>query len=296
MSASTEVSAGISSSIACARSPARSARLRAASSPSRQDVAVSVEDVVDHLEEHPELLAEVAPRALLLAREAGGPERQRDRRVEEAPGLQPVDRLEIRVRLHRVEVLAADHPERQLGELARDVGGRVRRRQAERLREQRVSGEHGLPLAMRGPDRRLPATLRVVVERRAGRRGRARSCARARAPARRASPAQAPRRAPRRRPARSPAGRACRPYRRGRTRPIRAGRADRARAAARRGPVRRAPSARQACASDSRFARSIESISSLAAASNSPSRSTASSSDSQPSSFWRSCSSRSTCS
>ena len=131
----------------------------------RDDEAVAVEDVVDDLEEHPELVREGAPRTLLVGRHLGGGERERHRRVEEPPGLQAVHGLEVGVRLHRVEVLAADHAERRLRELARHRRRLVRRREAERLREQRVAGEQRLPLAVRGPDARLAAALGVVVER-----------------------------------------------------------------------------------------------------------------------------------
>src|SRR4051812_41966658 len=50
------------------------------------DVAVAVEDVVDDLEEHPELVAERTPRGLRVLGHAGCPERHRDAAVEEAAG------------------------------------------------------------------------------------------------------------------------------------------------------------------------------------------------------------------
>ena len=73
-------------------------------------------------------------------------------------------RLEVGVRLHRVEVLAADHPERRLGELPRDLrptgrstrAGRPRRA-ARRRRARRWPRRSG-------PRRSAAAALRVVVE------------------------------------------------------------------------------------------------------------------------------------
>ena len=298
ISASTEVSAGISSSSASARSAARFARAHAPPPRLRHHVAVRVEDVVHDLEEQPELVAR--SRATGPARPRAGSAAQsgeRDRRVEEAARLQPVHRLEVGAGLHRVEVLAADHPERRLGELAHDVGGRVRARRAGTPRRgARRRRAPPCPRRTAAQTLGLPRRSLVVVERGqvvVDEREVVHELDRER---RRASPARAAPRAPRRRRARSPAGCACRPSRRARSAPTPAGRGARARARAARAPRRRAPSARQECASDSRFARSIASISSLAAASNSASRSTASSSDSQPSSFRRSSSSRSTCS
>src|ERR1700758_660035 len=54
------------------------------------DVAVAVENVVDDLEEHAELLAERTPRTLRGLRQIRDPEREPDRRGEEPPGLQRV--------------------------------------------------------------------------------------------------------------------------------------------------------------------------------------------------------------
>ena len=48
-------------------------------------VAVAVEDVVDRLEEDPELLAERAPRALVLRRDVRGPEAEPDGGAQAAP-------------------------------------------------------------------------------------------------------------------------------------------------------------------------------------------------------------------
>ena len=63
-----------------------------------------------------------------------------------------------------IHLLAADHPERRLDQLARDSGPRDER-EAERLGDERVAGEDRRRLAVGGPDARLPAALRVVVER-----------------------------------------------------------------------------------------------------------------------------------
>ena len=63
-----------------------------------------------------------------------------------------------------VEVLAADHPERRLRELARDVGRRVAKREAERLRQERVPGEDRDVLAEADVRARLAAAEVVVVE------------------------------------------------------------------------------------------------------------------------------------
>ena len=82
-------------------------------------VPVAVEDVVDDLEQHPELLAERAPRWLVGLVHLGGAQAEPDRRGEEPPGLEPVQPREVAVGTRDVEVLAADHPERRLGELPR---------------------------------------------------------------------------------------------------------------------------------------------------------------------------------
>ncbi len=67
---------------------------------------------------------------------------------------------------HRVEVLAADHPERRLGELARDRRRLVARGEPDRLREQRVAGEDADALPELLPRRGVAAPLLVVVHRR----------------------------------------------------------------------------------------------------------------------------------
>ena len=65
-----------------------------------------------------------------------------------------------------VEVLAADHPERRLGQLAREPGRRIAEREPERLDEQGVAREQRDPLAERDVRARPAAALVVVVERR----------------------------------------------------------------------------------------------------------------------------------
>ncbi len=121
------------------------------------DVAVAVEDVVDDLEEQPELVGERAPRCLLRLRHLRDPEREPDRRLEQAAGLQLVQRHLVGRRARDVEVLAADHPERRLRELARDVRRRrttsragtppraARRRRGSRSPRRTVSTSSGCP-------------------------------------------------------------------------------------------------------------------------------------------------------
>ena len=87
----------------------------------------------------------------------GRPERHRHRAVEEPPGLQAVHLGEVGgVAVDRVEVLAADHPERRLRELARDVRRVVARGEPERLREQPVAREQRGRGAVLRPDLGLP--------------------------------------------------------------------------------------------------------------------------------------------
>ena len=177
----------------------------------RDDVAVAVEDVVDDLEEQAELVAERAPRPLLrLRRPRATQSASADRRREEAARLQPVQRRLVGRGAGDVEVLAADHAERRLRELARDMRRVVRRREPERLGEQRVAGEDPDRLAVVLPRRRLPAALLVVVERRqvvVDERERVHELERAAAGS---ACLAARRRPPRPSRGRSPAGRACR--------------------------------------------------------------------------------------
>ncbi len=71
-----------------------------------------------------------------------------------------------RVVARDVAVLAADHPERRVDELAGDAGRLVGQREPQRLGEQRVAGEQRDPLAERDVRARAPAPLVVVVHRR----------------------------------------------------------------------------------------------------------------------------------
>src|SRR5205823_11099476 len=91
--------------------------------------------------------------------------RARDRGREEPARLQAVQRGEIGLAAGDVEVLAADHAERRLDELARHIRRRVRQSEPERLREQRVASQdpHALP-ALR-PRAGPPAPPLVVVQR-----------------------------------------------------------------------------------------------------------------------------------
>ena len=85
---------------------------------------------------------------------------------EEAPRLQTVQLLEIGVVARDVAVLAADHPERRVDELARDLGRLVGEREPQRLGEERVAGEERDALAERDVRARPSAPLVVVVQRR----------------------------------------------------------------------------------------------------------------------------------
>ena len=127
--------------------------------------AVAVEEVVHRLEEQAQLLAERSPRRLSGLGHVGRPQPEPDRRGEEAPGLQPVEIREVGVVAGDVAVLAADHPERRLDELARGLRTLVREHEPERLREQRVAREERDPLAERDVRARTTAPLVVVVQR-----------------------------------------------------------------------------------------------------------------------------------
>ena len=119
--------------------------------------------------------------ALLGRRHAGDAEPEPDRGGEQPPCLEPVQLGEVVVGARDVEVLAADHPERRLGELARGPSSGSsaragtppraarRRRGARRPRRTPHGRSAGLGARRR---RRAPA----------GRRGRARTRGRARAP------------------------------------------------------------------------------------------------------------------
>ena len=73
--------------------------------------------------------------------------------------------LEVGVVARDVAVLAADHPERRLDELAGDLAGLVAEREAQRLGEERVAGEQRDALAERDVRARPSAALVVVVQR-----------------------------------------------------------------------------------------------------------------------------------
>ena len=241
MPSSTLVSASISASAARARSADSSASCRRPLGAVLEHVAVLVQDVVDDLEEQPELVAERAPGRLLPLRHLRGPEAEPDRGGEQAARLQPVQRGEVGRGSGDVEVLAADHPERRLRELAADRrasgttapagtpppaarrprGCRPPRRSASRSRDAR-----GAPRRRRAP---------------AGRRGRARRCGRARARPPQGAPSRRLHQPPRQSRGRSPAARAC-PRPRSSTAPIRPARRAPGSARGRRGTTR--PSAR----------------------------------------------------
>ena len=165
--ASTEVSASTSCEPrACALGglvgePPRAVRAVA------EHIAVAVEDVVDDLEQQSELGARTratapAPRAGTSAAQSAS--------TTDAEKRRPVFRRcsvgEVGAGAVDVEVLAADHPERRRGELARDVGT-CRTDAASR----NASARSASPARIRGaspncrPDARLPSPLLVVVER-----------------------------------------------------------------------------------------------------------------------------------
>ena len=93
------------------------------------------------------------------------PEPEADRGGEQPPGLQAVELGEILVVARDVPVLAADHPERCLDELARRRGVVVHEREPDRLGEKRVALEDRDRLAERDVRARAAAANVVVVER-----------------------------------------------------------------------------------------------------------------------------------
>ncbi len=208
MSRRTDVSASISSSRSRARSAASSAsgarprlRARARSRPRRGCRRRSGRGA--RARPRTRATAPAPPRAARRPRAPSSPRR------EEPARLQPVHGGEVVALDHRVEVLAADHAERRLRELARDVRRRVERASRNASATQRVPGEDADPspnCSRRSAGRAAPRRRRAP----AGRRGRARTCGRARPRAPPAAPARPARRAPRRPRARSPAGPACR--------------------------------------------------------------------------------------
>ena len=72
-----------------------------------EDVAVTVQHVVDDLEEEPELGGERAPRAVLRRRDLGRPDAAHHRGVEQGSRLQRMEVLEVGRSLE-IELLAAD--------------------------------------------------------------------------------------------------------------------------------------------------------------------------------------------
>src|SRR5207247_4917526 len=114
------------------------------------------------LEEQAELFGESPPRPLLGLGDVCCPEAARDRGVEEAAGLQPVEGGEV-LRLARdVEVLAADHPERRLHELACDGGLRIRAREPDGLADEGVARQHADRLPELSPAA-WPAAPQLVI-------------------------------------------------------------------------------------------------------------------------------------
>src|SRR5207302_11412102 len=109
------------------------------------------------LEQEAELVSERAPRALLSPGYIGNPEGEPDRGGEETARLQLVQRRLVGGGPGDVEVLAADHPERRLGELTGRARRWIREREAERLRQQRIAREHRDCLAELGPGARAAA-------------------------------------------------------------------------------------------------------------------------------------------
>ena len=209
ISARTDVSAGIAPDARRARGGGVGTATRLVGAVAEHD-AVAVEDVVDELEEGPELVAEAAPRRLLVLGQARHPERGGDRRREEPAGLEPVQRSR-RARRRSGRAAGRRSCRACLGELAGDGGSAVARREAERLREERVAGEHGGGLAEPRPDARPAAALGVVVERRqvvVDERERVDELDRRRP---REAPARRTCRPPRPSPGRSPRECACRP-------------------------------------------------------------------------------------
>ena len=108
--------------------------------------------------------------ASLVRGEAGDGGRGRHPGAEEPPGLEAWSRRSPSASslavAGDVEVLAADHAEGRVGDLARDGRRRIAQREAEGLGEQRVAGEDGDVLAEADVRARLPAPEVVVVERR----------------------------------------------------------------------------------------------------------------------------------
>ena len=129
-------------------------------------VPVTVQEVVHDLEEEADVLAEGGPQCALVVGRARHLEADAHGRHEQPPCLQPVQLLEIRSVTRDVAVLATDHPERGLRELAGDLQALVGEREPERLGQQRVAGEESDTLSEGDVRTRSAAALVVVVERR----------------------------------------------------------------------------------------------------------------------------------
>ena len=120
ISASTEVSAGISARRASARVGRLVGERARAGLPHLGDVAVAVEDVVDDLEEQPELGGERPPRR--RASRSGAPAARTPHMIEAVKSAPVFSRCSSARSWppSRSLLLAADHRERRLDELARD--------------------------------------------------------------------------------------------------------------------------------------------------------------------------------
>ena len=85
---------------------------------------------------------------------------------EQPARLQPVELLELGGVAGDVAVLARDHSDRRVDEVAGDLDALVRERELVRLREERVAGEQGDAFSERDVRARTAAPLVVVVQRR----------------------------------------------------------------------------------------------------------------------------------
>ncbi len=159
----------MSASIWSSCAPGRRLRLReqreGGIAPTLLHKAVVVEEVVDELEEETEVGGETAPRLEPVV-QACDRQAAADRRLEEPPGLEPVQLDPVGQSAVDVQVLAADHPERRLEDLLAEIGSRVPIGQLERLGQERVAGEDRLRLAEANVNRRAPSALGIVVQRR----------------------------------------------------------------------------------------------------------------------------------
>ena len=159
------MSAGIASSRPRARAAASSASSRARSTPCSRTYPSPSRTSSTIWNSRPSSSPNARHGTCPPLRYLGGPERDPDRGGEERARLEPVQRGEVGRVARDVAVLAADHAERRLGELAGDRRRRIREREPERLREQRVAREQRDPLAESDVGARPAAALVVVVER-----------------------------------------------------------------------------------------------------------------------------------